>query len=277
MGLTISVIGAGGKMGTRVTNNLVKHEKYNVLFSEKSEQGIKSIEERGYQVTATEDAVKRADVVIMAVPDTLIGKISEQIVPQLSNGAILLTLDPAAAYANQLALREDCTFVVAHPCHPSVFAENLTPEEHEDVFGGVAATQDIVAALHAGEEDKYSVAEQVAIDMYAPVGECHKITVEQMAILEPTAAEVVTGSAAVILREAYDEAVKKGVPESAARAFILGHIQICLSVVFKSSNPFSDACQIAIDYGLEEIYQPDWKKVFDQKSLDEVIDRMLEK
>ena len=275
MGLTVSVIGAGGKMGTRITNNLAKHEEYKLLFCEKSEFGVKSIQDRGFDVTPTEAAVKESDVVILAVPDTLLGVISSEVVPMLNSGTVLLTLDPAAAYYKQLTLRDDCTFIVAHPCHPSVFAENLTPEEHADAFGGVAAKQDIVAAFYHGDEDKYVLGEQVSIDMYGPVETCHKITVEQMALLEPAAAEVVAGSAAVILKQALDEVVKKGVPEAAAKAFLLGHIQICLSVVFRSTKPFSDACQIAIDYGLEEIYKDDWKKVFEKEELDKVLRRML--
>lgn len=272
--LTISVIGAGGKMGTRITNNLVRHD-YNLLFCEKAEAGIARIRENGNEVTDTNEAVKISDVVILAVPDTLLGRISADVVPQLKSGAVLLTLDPAAAYANQIVLRDDCTFVVAHPCHPSVFAERFTREEHEDAFGGVAAKQDIVIALHQGEEDKFAIAEQVAINMYAPVETCHRITVEQMAILEPTAAEVVACTTAVILKEALNETVKLGVPEAAARAFILGHIQIGLAVAFRGTNPFSDACQIAIDYGLEHVFKPDWKKVYTRESLDEVLHKML--
>lgn len=276
MSLTVTVIGAGGKMGTRVTTNLAKHDNYNLLFCEKSEQGIKSIQERGFEATDTEVAVKKSDVVILAVPDVLIGKISGDVVPMMKSGAILLTLDPAAAYTNQIEIKDDLTYVVAHPCHPSVFVEKFTREEHEDAFGGVAAKQDIVAALFHGEEEKYGIGEQVAIDMYAPVETCHRITVEQMAILEPTAAEVVACTTAVILKETLDEVVKMGVPEPAAREFLLGHIQIGLSVAFRGTNPFSDACQIAIDYGKEKIFKENWKDVFDKAELDNVLKKMLE-
>ncbi|PFG03348.1 phosphogluconate dehydrogenase C-terminal domain-containing protein [Bacillus sp. es.034] len=276
MSLTVSVIGAGGKMGTRVTTNLAKHDHYDLLFCEKSELGIQSIKERGYEVTDTDEAVKKSDVVILAVPDVLLGKISSDVVSMMKSGAVLLTLDPAAAYSNELKLRNELTYVVAHPCHPSVFVEKFTREEHEDAFGGVAAKQDIVAALFYGEEDKYSIGEQVAIDMYAPVETCHRITVEQMAILEPTAAEVVACTTAVILKETLDEVVKMGVPEPAARAFLLGHIQIGLAVAFRGTNPFSDACQIAIDYGKEMIFKPDWKDVFEKEELDKVLKKMLQ-
>ena len=62
-------------------------------------------------------------------------------------GSILLTLDPAAAYAGLLAEREDVVQAVAHPCHPSVFLERTTKEEWADTFGGLAAPQNVVAAI----------------------------------------------------------------------------------------------------------------------------------
>lgn len=272
--LTISVIGAGGKMGTRITNNLAKQE-YNLLLCEKSEKGILAIQERGLTVSDTDESVKISDVVILAVPDILIGKISSGLVPKMKSGSILLTLDPAAAYAGQLTFREDCTSVVAHPCHPSVFVERFTREEHEDAFGGVAAKQDVVIALQHGEEEKFILAEQVAADMYAPVEICHRITVEQMAILEPTLAETITCMIGTLFKESLEETIKLGVPEAAARAMLLGHIQIALSVALKGTNPFSDACMIAIDLGKEAVIKPDWKKVFTKESLDETINKML--
>ena len=64
-------------------------------------------------------ALAKSDVVVFAVPDTLIGKLSAEYVPQLKAGTGFIILDPAAAVARELTLRDDCTFAVAHPCHPS--------------------------------------------------------------------------------------------------------------------------------------------------------------
>lgn len=272
--LKVAIIGAGGKMGCRITDNLVK-EDYQLLLCENGEAGIARLEERGLSTTPSEEAVPQADIIILAVPDVLIGKISANVVPQMKPDATLILLDPAAAYAEQVLLRDDCTFVVTHPCHPALFSEQDTPEARQDMFGGIAAKQDIVIALHAGKEENFKVAEEVCIKMFAPVVKCHRITVEQMAILEPAAAEVVAASAAVIMKEAYDQAVKMGVPEEAARSFMLGHIQIPLAIVFNNINPFSDAAKIAIEYGYERIFKEDWKKVFEKEALDEVIRKML--
>ncbi|MGG1515615.1 phosphogluconate dehydrogenase C-terminal domain-containing protein [Paenibacillus oryzisoli] len=271
---TITLIGAGGKMGCRLMDNLLRG-KDRLLFCETSDVGIGRIAERGRSVTPVERALPESDVVILAVPDALIGSISKQVVPQMKSGAILILLDPAAAYANQVAERDDIGVVVTHPCHPALFDEQETLEARQDMFGGIAAKQDIVIALHQGNEEQLAIAEGICIRMFAPVVTCHRITVEQMALLEPAAAEVVAAAAACIMKEAMDEVVRMGVPEAAARSFMLGHIQIPLAIAFNQVNPFSDAARIAIDYGYETIFQPDWKKVFTKESLQEVLKRML--
>lgn len=271
---TVAIIGAGGKMGSRVTDNLMKG-KDRLLLCETTEPGCARIREKGWEVTSNEQAVAEADFIVMAVPDALIGSISRTLVPQMKAGAALITLDPAAAYAGQLTTREDCTFVVTHPCHPPLFGERNTPEERADVFGGVAAKQDIVIALYQGNEIKFAEAERLCIRMFAPVVKCHRITVEQMAILEPAMAEVVAAAAASLMKDALDEAIRLGVPEEAARAFMMGHVQIPLNIVFNHTNPFSDAAKIAIEYGYEKVIRPDWKQVFTKEALDEVLIRML--
>jgi D-apionate oxidoisomerase len=96
-----------------------------------------------------------------------------------------------------------------------------------------------------------------------------------MAILEPAAAEVVIALCATIMKEAIDEAIRRGVPEEAARAFLMGHIQIPLAIVLKSSNPFSDAAMIAVDYGRRHVLRSDWKKVFEPDRIQEVLAEML--
>jgi len=56
---------------------------------------------------------------------------------------------------------------------------------------------------------------------------------------------------------------------------LLGHIQVALTNSLRGSNPFSDACLIAMDYGRESIVREDWKKIFEDSELDRVIARML--
>ncbi len=146
---TVAVIGAAGKMGQRVSDNLVDSD-FRVLFSEASPKGQELIRGLGRELTESKDAAAEADVVILAVPDVVLGKVSEELVPLMKPGTIVLTLDPAAAYAGLLFAREDIHYACAHPCHPSVFLERTTKEEWQDTFGGIAAPQEVVAAYEGG-------------------------------------------------------------------------------------------------------------------------------
>nr|WP_127895210.1 phosphogluconate dehydrogenase C-terminal domain-containing protein [Streptomyces sp. S10(2018)] len=272
---TVAVIGAAGKMGQRVSNNLVDSD-FRVLFSEASSKGQELIRDLGRELTESAAAAAEADVVILAVPDVVLGKVSEELVPLMKPGTVVLTLDPAAAYAGLLFAREDIHYACAHPCHPSVFLERTTKEEWQDTFGGIAAPQEVVAAYEGGDAAKQELADSVIRVMYAPVVDVHWVTVKQLAVLEPTLVETIACMVGALLTEALHETVHTvGVPEKAARAMLLGHTQVALANTLKGSNPFSDACLIAMDYGRESIVREDWKKVFDDEELDKVITRML--
>ena len=272
---TITVIGAGGKMGMRISANLQRSD-YQVFYCENSPQAQAQISAQGRELSDAASVVPLSDVVILAVPDIVLGKVSETVVPQMKRDAVLLTLDPAAAYANLIAQRDDIEYAVAHPCHPSVFLQRYTKEEHEDAFGGVAAIQHIAAAWENGSDAQRAELAKVINVMYGPVDQVHWVTVTQLAYLEPTLVETVACMVGAFMKEALDETVKhSGVPEEAAKAMLYGHIQIALAVAFRATNPFSDACMIAMEYGREKIVKPDWKQIFDQKELDIVIARML--
>jgi hypothetical protein len=274
-GLTIAVIGAGGKMGTRVSNNLEKSE-HEVFYSEIAPAAIDRVTAAGRVLTATPDAVANADAVILAVPDLSLAEVSGIVVPLLKPGAILFTLDPAVAYAGLLAARDDITFAVAHPCHPSVFLERHTAEEYADTFGGIAAPQDVVAALETDDEAKRAIAETVIRVIYSPVTTVHWVTVKQLAQLEPTLVETIACMIGELLKESLHEAVSTmGVPEEAARAILLGHTQVALANTLKGDNPFSDACVVAMKYGRSKIIRDDWKDIFRDDELDIVLADML--
>jgi len=272
---TITVIGAGGKMGMRISANL-QHSAYQVFYCENSPQAQQQVTAQGRELSDAASVVPLSDVVILAVPDIVLGKVSQSVVPQMQSGAVLLTLDPAAAYANLIAQRDGIEYAVAHPCHPSVFLARYTKEERADAFGGVAAVQHVAAAWESGSAEQKAELSKVISVMYGPVDQVHWVTVTQLAYLEPTLVETVACMVGAFMKEALDETVKhSGVPEEAAKAMLYGHIQIALAVAFRATNPFSDACMIAMEYGREKIIKPDWKQIFDQQELDKVIARML--
>lgn len=126
-----------------------------------------------------------------------------------------------------------------------------------------------------GPEADYEAGERIAREMYAPVMRAHRITVEQMAVLEPAMAETVGAMMATVLGEAMEEAVSRGVPYEAAKDFMLGHINIELAIVFEKVNPFSDACLVAIEYGRKAMIKEGWRELFRPESIREQIDIML--
>ena len=273
--LTMAVIGAGGKMGIRVSNNLAKTD-HTVYYVENSPAGQERIKQAGREITDTATAIKRADVVILGVPDIALQSVTASVIPQLDSGTVVLTLDPAAAYAKLLYERPDVHYVVAHPCHPSIFLRRKTEEEYADTFGGIAAPQDVLAAYEGGDESKRAQAEIVIRAMYAPVIDLHWVTVKQLAQCEPTLVETVACMIGDFLKESLHEAVHTmGIPEPAARSILLGHIQVALANALQGDNPFSDACMIAMDYGRSKIIKEDWRVIFRDDELDKNLQAML--
>lgn len=271
--LTIALMGAGGKMGSRITDNL-KDRDYNMKYIEVSERGVQNLAQRGLTPTPQKEALRVADVVIMAIPDVLIERLSPGIAEDMKPGGILMALDPAAPCAGKMMMRNDCSYFAAHPCHPPVFNDETDPEARKDFFGGIKAKQDVVCALIQGPESAYAIGEKVAVEMYAPVMNSYRVTIEQMAILEPALSETTAATLVVAMKEAMDESIRRGVPAAAARAFLMGHVNIELAIVFGEINaPFSDAAKKAIENAKSVIFKPDWlEQVFNPESIKRSVD-----
>lgn len=268
----IAIIGAGGKMGCRLTDNLLK-TNHKLLLVELSEQGQERIAQRGLTTTLQPAALKAAEVVILAVPDRVLGIVAHEIVPLLEPGKIVITLDPAAAHAGELPARADISYFVTHPCHPNVFDHFPTEAERDDFFGGIHAQQAIVCALMQGPEEHYEVGEKLAREFYGPVSRAHQVTVEQMAILEPTMAETCGIALVMALREALEEAVRRGVPRAAAEDFMYGHIKVELGIAFgRAPFPFSDGAKLIAEYGKQQIFSKEWLKLFEPASVKEQVE-----
>ena len=68
MNPTIAIIGAGGKMGGRITDNLRK-QNYSLHLCETADAAAQRVREKGLTVSAAATAVPVSDVVVLAVPD----------------------------------------------------------------------------------------------------------------------------------------------------------------------------------------------------------------
>jgi hypothetical protein len=260
--MNITLLGAGGKMGGRITANLQHLPQYQIQYVEASEERRKQMADAGIKTTPLEEALAEAEAVILGVPDRLIGKITHEIVPKLKPGTIVLGLDPAAAYAGVMPERDDITYFIAHPCHPPLFSDTEPASIKSDWFGGQGTlSQSVVCALYQGPEEHYAIGEKLAAAMYAPILRTHRVTVEQMAILEPAVVESTMATCLAAMREAMDRAVEMGVPEQAAWDFCLGHIRTLAAVTFGFAGfPISDGAIKAIEQNRPRIFQDNWKE-----------------
>ncbi|NLN30810.1 MAG: NAD(P)-binding domain-containing protein [Bacteroidales bacterium] len=270
--LKITLTGAGGKMGLRLTRNLMK-SRYNISYLEVNSVGIHKLQEMGVTVCRQEECVPAADIVILAVPDTSLERLSEEIIPMMKAGSMIIMLDPAAALAGKLYPRDDISYFIAHPAHPSVFNWEPDREAMNDHFGGVAAKQSIVCTLIRGNEKDYKRGEELARVFYAPVERSHRLSLEQMGLLKPALVTTLASACMFIIRQGLDEVIDKGVPANAARDFLLGHLRMQMAVLFDElpGAVFSDATNKALRIGLDEIISEDWREIFDSESIREQI------
>jgi len=172
--------------------------------------------------------------------------------------------------------RPDISYFVTHPCHPSLFEHFETAAERDDFFGGIRARQAIVCALMQGPEAHYTLGEGLARQFFGPVTRSHRITVEQMAVLEPTMAEVCGIALVLALREALEEAVRRGVPRAAAEDFMYGHVKVELGIGFgRAGFPFSDGANLIAKYGKHRIFRDGWLKLFEPASVKEQVNTIL--
>jgi hypothetical protein len=264
---TVALFGAAGKIGARIADSLRDDLDYHMLYVEDGEAGLARLCERGLTPSSQGEAVQEADTIVLAIPDTLIGRVSSQIVPELKTGALVVLLDPAAPHSGELPQRGDIAYFVVHPCHPPLINDEEDPEARNDFWGG-RAKQNIVCALMQGSDDDYAKGASLARRMFAPVMDAHRISVEQMAILEPTMAETVVLTCQVVIKEAIEEAIRRGVPRQVAHDFAMGHMRVNLGILFGYIDAeLSDGAKLAVKRAKDHVFQPDWKRVFEPENV----------
>jgi hypothetical protein len=273
---TVALIGAGGKMGCRITDNMKKQSAYRMLHLDVGAAGIANLEKRGVAAMGAPEAVPQADFVVLAVPDNRVEPISAEIVPLMKPGACLVHLDPAAPCAGRVFKRADVAYFVTHPCHPPVFNDETDLAAKRDFFGGVLAKQHIVCALLQGTEADYERGVALCTALFHPVIKAHRVTVEQMAILEPALAETTSAPAVMMIKEGLDEAIRRGVPAEAARAFLMGHVNIQLAITFgEIDTRYSDGALKMLAEAQSVLFKPDWKRVFEPEAVRAQLESIL--
>jgi hypothetical protein len=264
----VAIWGAAGNMGGRACKRLREGSAYNVMCVEVLPAGVEKLRARGDEPVDPDEAAKRADIVVLAIADKFIRKVAADLVPKMNSGAMLVTLDPAAGYAGILPDRKDVTYFCTHPTHPPIFNDETDPEARRDYFGAGKAKQSIVSALIQGPEEDYARGEALARQYFGPILRSHRVTLEQMAMLEPAMSETCSATFVVAMKEAMDEAVRRGVPRQAAEDFLLGHINVQLAIVFERIDwKMSEGAYHVIREAMKRLFRPDWKNVFDREEL----------
>jgi len=127
-----------------------------------------------------------------------------------------------------------------------------------------------------GPESDYARGEAIVRTIFAPVMNVHRVTVEQMVLLEPAMAETVALTCMVVIKEAMDEVIARGVPAQAARDFLLGHININIGILFGFLDAqFSDGARLAVERAKQRLLRPDWKAVFAPENVIEEVQAIV--
>jgi D-apionate oxidoisomerase len=273
--ISVAILGSGGKMGFRITRKLMD-AGYDVRAVEIGDTGKKRLAEAGISAVSTDEGVVGAKVVIFALPDNIIGQVARELSPKIAKGSMLLILDAAAPYAGDLPKdRPDLTYFVGHPCHPPLYATNTEGAQRLDYHGGVAP-QSIVCALMQGPESDYALGAEICEAMWSPIIKTHRVTVEQLAILEPGLSEMVAMAFVDTMTEAVDECAKLGVPREAAFDFLIGHLNVEIAMWFSFSPKVpSDAALRLMRFAKSKVVHPDWREALKPKMVKEAAELIV--
>ena len=117
-GKTVAVIGFGSQGHAHALN--LKDSKVKVIIGLYAKSKSRAVAKKlGFKVMSTADAVKAADVIFVAVPDTKIGAVySKDIEPNLENGKTLLFSHGFAVHYNTVDLPKNINVIMVAPKGP---------------------------------------------------------------------------------------------------------------------------------------------------------------
>ncbi len=262
-------------MGFRITRKLFD-AGYDLRAVEIGEAGRARLTEAGITPVSTDEGIAGAKVVVFALPDNIIGQVARELAPKLAPGTMLLILDAAAPYAGDLPKdRPDLTYFVGHPCHPPLYSTTTSGAERTDYHGGVAP-QAIVCALMQGPEEHYALGVEICEAMWSPVTKTHRVTLEQLAILEPGLSEMVAMAFVDTMVDAVDECAAQGVPREAAFDFLIGHLNVEIAMWFGYSPKVpSDAALRLMRFAKSHVLNPNWREAVRPKLVKEAAELIV--
>jgi hypothetical protein len=146
--------------------------------------------------------------------------------------------------------------------------DETDPAARRDYWGGGLARQAIVFAVAWGDEAKADAVEGVVRDMFAPISAAHRITVQQMAMLEPALTETLANGCVAIIHEGMERVIAAGVPEEATRDFLMGHLQIGIAIIFQQLDwKLSEGAALALAQSKSQLFKDDWHRIFEPEAI----------
>jgi hypothetical protein len=273
----LTLVGAAGRMGGRVRRSLRDDPDVELRLVEVDPGGIGRLAAEGWSVTHPDAAYRGAEIVVLAVPDRIVGEVAPEVVRRMEPGSTLMCLDPAGAYSGKIPRRDGVACFVTHPTHPPLFDLLGEPSEEarRDYWGSGLARQSLVHTLAWGPEEAFAPAAAVAERIFRPVLRSYRIELEHMALLEPAMAETVALTCIQVIRDALDEVVERGVDPAAARDFLLGHVLISCALLFGELDwELSAGAKQAVRDAMSELMQPDWRGAFELSAVRRSVGRI---
>ena len=133
----IALLGAGGKMGVRLSTNL-KGTRFDVDHVEISDQGRKRLKAVvGVDCVELEAVSRRPTSCHGGARPTDRQERAHHRLQTAARRPRVIVLDAAAPHAGEMPDRKDVTYFVTHPCHPPIFNDETDETAKNDFFGGI--------------------------------------------------------------------------------------------------------------------------------------------
>nr|WP_272209746.1 phosphogluconate dehydrogenase C-terminal domain-containing protein [Marinicella sp. W31]MDC2875572.1 phosphogluconate dehydrogenase C-terminal domain-containing protein [Marinicella sp. W31] len=152
------------------------------------------------------------------------------------------------------------------PLPSPLYADLADSEQRRDVHGGVAP-QSIICALMQGPEAHYAIGREICETMWSPILRVHRVTTEQLAILEPGLSEMIAMPFVDVMIEAVELCASRyGIPREAAFDFMIGHLNVEISMWFGFTPKVpSDAALRLMRFARGIVVRENWDRALDPK------------
>ncbi len=224
---TLAVIGFGSQGHAHALN--LKDSGCNVIIGlYPTSKSRETAEKLGFTVVDTAEAVKQADVIMIAVPDTVIPKVyNEDVAPHLSEGKVLLFSHGFAVHFETIEAPENVDVIMVAPKGPG----HTVRSQYVEGKG--------VPGLIAVHNDASGKAQEIALAWADGVG-CTRAGVFQTNFREETVTDlfgeqvVLCGGASALVKAGFETLVEAGYQPEMAYFECLHELKLIVDLMIES-------------------------------------------